>query len=69
VTQQMKTNQEISMKTNQPSNNIEESTYALLVRSEDKKHAVVETILYGLVALGVLVAILQFADQPVSFVA
>jgi hypothetical protein len=67
VTQQMKTNQEMSMKTNQPSNNVEESTYALLVRSEDKKRALFETVLYGLVAVGVLVAILQFADQPVSF--
>ena len=55
------------MKTDQPSNNVEESTYALLVRSEDKKHALFETVLYGLVALGVLAAILQFADQPVSF--
>jgi hypothetical protein len=55
------------MKTSQPSNNVEESTYALLVRSEDKKRAVFETVLYGLVAVGVLVAILQFADQPVSF--
>ena len=63
----MKTNQEIPVKTSQPSNNVEESTYALLVRSEDKKRALFETILYGLVAVGVLVAILQFADQPVSF--
>jgi hypothetical protein len=61
----MKTNQEISMKINQPSNKVEESTYALLARSEDKKRALFETIFYGLVALGVLVAILQFADQPV----
>jgi len=37
------------------------------VRSEDKKHALFETVLYGLVALGVVAAILQFADQPVSF--
>jgi hypothetical protein len=66
VTQQTKTNQEISMKTNQPNNNVEESTYALLVRSEDKKRALFETVLYGLVALGVLVAILQFAGQSVS---
>jgi hypothetical protein len=66
VTQKTKTNQEISMKTNQPNNNVEESTYALLVRSEDKKRALFETVLYGLVALGVLVAILQFAGQSVS---
>ena len=62
-----KTNQEISKKASQPNNNVEESTYALLVRSEDKKRALFETVLYGLVAVGVLVAILQFADQPVSF--
>ena len=51
----------------QPSKNVEESTYALLVRSEDKKRALFETIAYSLVAVGVVVAILQFADQPVSF--
>ena len=66
-TQKMKAKQERPVNTRQPSNNIEESTYALLVRSEDKKRALFETFLYGLVAVGVLVAILQFADQPVSF--
>ena len=55
------------MKTNQPNNNVEESTYALLVRSEDKKRALLETIVYGLIILSSLAAILQFADQPVSF--
>ena len=55
------------MKTSQTNNNVEESTYALLVRSEDKKRALVETIVYGLIILSVLVAILQFADQPVLF--
>jgi hypothetical protein len=64
---EMKTNQEIPMKTSQPNTSVEESSYALLVRSEDKKRALFETVLYGLVAVGVLVAILQFADQPVSF--
>jgi hypothetical protein len=64
MSQKMKTNQET--KTSQPSNG-EESTYALLVRSEDKKSALFETVLYGLIALGALVAILQFADQPISF--
>jgi hypothetical protein len=63
----MKTNQKIPMKTNQPSNKMEESTYALLERSADKKHALFETVLYGLVALSVVVAILQFTGQPVSF--
>jgi hypothetical protein len=63
----MKTKEEILMKTNQTNNNVEESTYALLVRSEDKKRALLETILYGLIILSALAAILQFADQPVSF--
>jgi len=63
----MKTNQETAVKTKQLGNNVEESTYALLVRSEDKKSALFETVLYGLIALGALVAILQFADQPISF--
>jgi hypothetical protein len=53
------------MKTNQPNNNVEESTYALLVRSEDKTRALLETIVYGLITLSALAAILQFADQPV----
>ena len=55
------------MKTSQPHNNTEESIYALLVRSEDKKRALLETILYGLVILSALAAILQFADQPIRF--
>ena len=63
----MKTKEKIPMKTRQPNNNVEESTYALLVRSEDKKRALLETILYGLVILSALAAILQFADQPVLF--
>jgi hypothetical protein len=60
----MKTKEKMPMKTG-PRNNVEESTYALLVRSEDTKHALFETIVYGLVALSALAAILQFADQPV----
>jgi hypothetical protein len=55
------------MKTSQPNNNVGKSTYALLVRSEDKKRALLETIIYGLVILSALAAILQFADQPVLF--
>ena len=55
------------MKTNQPNNKVEESTYALLVRSEDKKRVIFETIVYALVILSALAAILQFVDQPVLF--
>jgi hypothetical protein len=63
----MRTKEKIAMKTSQTNNNTEESTYALLVRSEDKKRALLETILCGLVILSALAAILQFADQPVLF--
>jgi hypothetical protein len=63
----MKTKEKIPMKTSHPNNKIEESIYALLVRSEDKKRALLETIVYGLIILSALAAILQFTDQPVSF--
>jgi hypothetical protein len=63
----MTTKEQMHMKTSQPNNLIEESTYAMLVRSEDKKHALLEMIVYGLVILSALAAILQFADQPVLF--
>ena len=55
------------MKTNQANDKGEESTYALLVRSEDKKRVLFETIVYALVILSALAAILQFVDQPVLF--
>jgi len=60
----MKTEKPIPTKTIQP-NKVEESIYTLLVRSEDTKHALFETIVYSLVALSALAAILQFADQPI----
>jgi hypothetical protein len=40
----MKTKGKIPMKTSQTNNDVEESTYALLVGSEDKKCALLETI-------------------------
>jgi hypothetical protein len=55
------------MKPNQRNSDVEESTYALIVRSEDKKSALLETIVYGLFTLSALAAILQFADQPILF--
>jgi hypothetical protein len=63
----MTTKEQMHMKTSQPNNRVEESTYAMLVRSEDKKRALLEMIVYGLVILSALAAILQFADQPVLF--
>ena len=40
------------------------STYRLLVQSEEMKRNILEIALYGLVALSVLAAIWQFADEP-----
>ena len=41
-------------------------TYKLLVQSEEKNRNILETALYGLVALSVIVSIWQFAEQPVQ---
>ena len=52
------------MKTNQPNNEIHESTYALLVRSEEKERSLFETIAYSLLILSAVAAIWQFVHQP-----
>ena len=44
-------------------NNEHESTYRLLVRSEQKNRGIVETMLYALLALSVIVSIWQFAQE------
>ena len=43
-----------------------ESTYALLVRSEEKNRNGLETVLYSTCILSVVIAIWQFAHQPVN---
>lgn|SRR5438270_5307875 len=45
------------------SNEGEESTYTLLVRSEEPKRGIFETIIYSLMILSAIAAILQFAHQ------
>lgn len=47
-------------------NNELESTYTLLVRSEDKKRNIIEVVGFSLIALSALVAVWQFAHQPTS---
>ncbi|HEY2101610.1 MAG TPA: hypothetical protein VGH08_00005, partial [Chthoniobacterales bacterium] len=42
-----------------------ESTYALLIRSEEKSRNLFEVAIYPLLILGPLIAIWQFAQQPV----
>jgi hypothetical protein len=43
-----------------------ESTYALLVRSEEKGRGVLEILVYALLILGVVFSIWQFAQTPVK---
>ena len=51
------------MKTNEPNDKKEESTYSLLVRSEEKKRAFIEVVVYGLVILSAVAAIVEFANE------
>ena len=44
-----------------------ESTYALLVRSEEKKRNVLEIVVYALFILSAVFSIWQFAYQSVAF--
>jgi len=48
------------------SENQHESTYALLIRSEEKSRNVFEMVIYTLLILGPLIAIWQFAQRPVN---
>jgi hypothetical protein len=52
--------------TTDQSENQYESTYALLIRSEEKSRNLLEVALYPLLSLGPLIAIWQFAQQPVN---
>jgi hypothetical protein len=51
--------------TDQPENQYE-STYALVIRSEEKRRNVFEVAIHLLLILGPLMAIWQFAQQPVN---
>ena len=43
-----------------------ESTYALIVRSEEKERSLLEIVLYTMSILSVVAAIFQFAVQPMN---
>ena len=45
-------------------NNKHESTYTLLVRSEETGRSIMETVVYALFGLSAIVSIWQFAQQP-----
>jgi hypothetical protein len=46
-----------------------ESTYALLVRSEEKSRSIIETGFYALLLLSAIVSIWQFVQQPIRVLA
>ena len=41
-----------------------QSSYALLVRSEEKGRSIMETVVYALFGLSAIISIWQFAAQP-----
>jgi hypothetical protein len=41
-----------------------DTTYALLVQSEEKGRSIMETAVYALLGLSVVLSIFQFAQQP-----
>jgi hypothetical protein len=51
--------------TDQPENQ-HESTYALLIRSEEKSRNVIEIAICPILILGAVIAIWQFAQQPIN---
>jgi hypothetical protein len=55
------------MKTIKANNKREESTYALIVRSEEKKRVLTEAIVYGLIVLSAMAAIWEFGRELLSF--
>jgi hypothetical protein len=57
---------ELTNITDQIENKYEESTYALLIRSEEKNRDLLEAAIYPLLIIGAVVAIYQFAMQPVK---
>ena len=59
-------NQSNPYENNQSINETQESTYALLVRSEEKERSLFETIVYSLFVLSAIAAIGQFVLQPVD---
>jgi hypothetical protein len=55
------------MKTNQLDNRREESAYSLLLRSEEKKRATTEVIVFGVIVLSLVAAIWEFGTELLLF--
>jgi len=54
------------MKTDKSLKQVQNSTYSMLVRSQEADRSLFETVAYGLTVLSAVVAIWQFAAQPVK---
>ena len=50
-----------------PAEGVHESTYALLMRSEEKERGILEIIVFALIILCAIVSLFQFAGQSVAF--
>jgi hypothetical protein len=55
------------MKANKSTTDLEESTYSLIVRSEEKKRIVTEAVVYGLIVLSAMAAIWEFGQELIWF--
>jgi hypothetical protein len=54
------------MKTNKTLNSARKSTYALLVKSEEKERSLFETFIYGLLVVSAVIGIWQFAHMRIA---
>lgn len=50
-----------------PAEGVHESTYALLMRSEEKERGILEIVVFALIILCAVVSLCQFAGQSVAF--
>lgn len=50
-----------------PAEGVHESTYALLMRSEEKERSILEIVVFALIILCAVVSLFQFAGQSVAF--
>jgi hypothetical protein len=55
------------MKTNKVNIDREESTYALIERSREKKRIVTELVVYSVIVLSAIAAIAEFGQELMSF--
>jgi hypothetical protein len=55
------------MKTNKTNTQREESTYALIERSREKKRAFTELVVYGVIILSAIAAIWEFGQELIVF--